>query len=175
MGCSFTLGVGVDEDQTWPHYLGQILGMNTVNLGQGGSSPAQVWVNSLELLRAGIRPRAVAYYWPEAGRSMEFDSEPNRLRQYGSWSLLEAPAARGDQGDLGQAWAAQDPEQSRRWAGYMAQSIPWDCPRVDFTWSDSFRSVPSLYPRLDLARDLIHPGPQSHWVVAQNMALGLRI
>jgi len=38
LGCSFTMGVGLSNTQTWPHILAEKLGVQVYNAGQGGAA-----------------------------------------------------------------------------------------------------------------------------------------
>ena len=67
LGCSFTLGVGVPVEQTWPELVSQQLSMQCANLGQGGSSAdtafrlCQGWIDK-------IHPKILVFARPPGGR-----------------------------------------------------------------------------------------------------------
>jgi len=67
LGCSFTVGIGLPENQTWPWLLGQFLNLKVYNLAWGGNSAdacfrmAQYWIPKL-------KPRLVCMLTPPAGR-----------------------------------------------------------------------------------------------------------
>lgn len=66
-GCSNTLGVGVNYEQTWPYLLGESLNLPVCNFGVGGSSTdtafrlANYWI-------AELQPKYVFYLRPERSR-----------------------------------------------------------------------------------------------------------
>jgi hypothetical protein len=55
LGCSFTQGMGVDLENTWPRLLSNMMSMRVWNLGIGGSSAdtayrmAEYWLNHLNV------------------------------------------------------------------------------------------------------------------------------
>lgn len=67
LGCSFTEGVGVPEDETWPAFLSKQLGLHGWNLGIGGSSPMSVCRNLEPAIRL-LRPQFVAILMPPRAR-----------------------------------------------------------------------------------------------------------
>lgn len=155
-GCSFTFGVGVSDDQTWPYYLSQLMGCDVVNLAAAGSSIQFNWANSHRLYLAGIRPRAVLYYWPDPTRSCEFLGGME-VKPLGNWSDC----------DLARSWITRGQHYRELNSLYMS-TLPWTCPRVDLSWSSELREFCGIYNRfLDRARDLVHPGPQTQAALAR--------
>lgn len=68
-GCSFTAGMGLYEEESWPEQLSNHLGMDVLNHGIGGSSPEVVHLNSLAFLKnTKLRPKFVAIQWPQTSR-----------------------------------------------------------------------------------------------------------
>ena len=171
-GCSMTFGIGVDTDQTWPHYLSLVSGHPCVNLAQPGASVAFNWANSVKLLAQGIRPRAVIYYWPDYSRSFEF-VEGLRTVNWGSW--IKPQLSPGQLGHVGSAWAV-NPVHARAMSLLYMQSLNWSCPRLDLTWSpDPLPGQQHHLVKLDHARDLRHPGPVSNQQFAQDVCAQLKI
>jgi hypothetical protein len=172
-GCSITVGIGVDDRDTWPSQLSRLLGVPTVNLGVAGGSVQINWANSVRLITAGIRPRAVVYYWPEQARHCEFQQDGSVLDHWNSWSSPVYEPGRA--GHVNTAWAMM-PHHHRAVSELMISSLSWSCPRVDLTWADhppqqikQWRST-----QKDLGRDLVHPGPLSHAAFAQSVARELK-
>jgi hypothetical protein len=175
-GCSMTFGVGVDGPDTWVSQLGQILGVSTVNLGWPGASVGFMWANSLELIRAGIRPRAVIYYWPDAARVCEFLGG-GQVYNWGIWEQTQQRSSRPWLGSLGQAWIERD-RHALASAHYMMDSLSWPCARLDLTWDFSGQyqgRAEHLHFMTDRARDLGHPGVASHRDMARAVAARLKI
>lgn len=70
-GCSFTEGVGIAEDETWPYKLGQMLSMDHLNLGVGGGSPDLIHLHSIAFVsNVDHRPKFVAIQWPSRPRQI---------------------------------------------------------------------------------------------------------
>ena len=172
-GCSMTFGFGVDDHDTWPSQLGSILGVPTVNLGIGGGSIQINWANSVRLLKAGIRPRAVVYYWPDQSRHCEFEDGERIVDHWGSWNKpVFYPGAAGY---MSTAWQTM-PQHARTVSQLMIDSLQWPCPRLDFTWVEQpLDGVEYRVFQTDQARDMRHPGPLSNRLFAESIARDLKI
>jgi len=69
-GCSFTFGVGLNVDQTWPHFLSQLTQQKTWNLGTPGKSLGPVTLYALNWLDVDLpNLTAIAVLVPPAGRT----------------------------------------------------------------------------------------------------------
>jgi hypothetical protein len=82
LGCSFTFGIGLHEHQTWPSLLGELLGVQVLNLGMPGHS---LDLNSLWLTLEGdaIRnPIAVCVLEPPNGRVSWLVQNPLQTNVY---------------------------------------------------------------------------------------------
>lgn len=164
-GCSMTFGTGVSDLDTWPQQLSQQLGVHTVNMGQPGGSVQLMWANSVRMIAAGIRPRAVVYYWPDSSRSCEIQVD-DRVVNWGSWRTDTTAHV----GQLGTAWMANAHHHTAM-AHLFIQSLQWSVPRLDFTWCETLAHCAEFVkPCVDLARDMRHPGPQSHAELAAVVA-----
>tara|TARA_R110000751_G_scaffold140654_1_gene244359 strand:+ start:854 stop:1855 length:1002 start_codon:yes stop_codon:yes gene_type:complete len=72
MGCSYTEGIGVDDNDTWPARLETHSGMDTFNMGLGGSSTMINLINSTQWINNPKKyplPRCVVVQIPEASRT----------------------------------------------------------------------------------------------------------
>lgn len=171
MGCSMTFGVGVDDSDTWCHQLELITGRPVVNLGWPGASVGLMWANSVELIRAGISPHALVYYWPDSSRVAEF-IRPGQVYNWGIWDQ-DRPNPRLPWNDgLGRVWIDRK-NHSLQMARYQIASLRWSCARLDLTWNfdDQFEGLAEhLHVMEDRGRDLGHPGPLSHRQFAQAVA-----
>ena len=68
-GCSYTEGVGVTDADTWPARLESVSGMQSVNLGMGGSSTQAQIINATQWIRSGKPlPKCVVMQIPEVTR-----------------------------------------------------------------------------------------------------------
>jgi hypothetical protein len=171
-GCSMTFGIGVDDSETWPHYLEQIVGIPCINLSVAGGSIQLNWANSVKLQTQSVRPRAVVYYWPNVNRSCEFIEGGQRVINWGPWSQpvsdLTVPGASSS------AWVL-NPLYAATMAQLMISSLQWGCPCINLTWGRDLALVRHYLNVLDSARDLVHPGPFSHQRMAQLIASELGV
>lgn len=67
LGCSFTEGVGVAEDQTWPRQLEKLVGYKVWNLGIGGTGISTCY-RAMEYFLPQLRPKFVALLPPPIAR-----------------------------------------------------------------------------------------------------------
>lgn len=98
LGCSMTMGTGVNYEQTWPYHVAKELGLDCVNLGQPGTGinaayrVAKMWLPV-------IKPKIVMFYTPNPHRRELWPTdEMNRddnigsnafadgVKQIGPWS-----------------------------------------------------------------------------------------
>jgi hypothetical protein len=79
-GCSFTVGVGVQETQTWPHQLSRMFGLDYYNAGVGGAGMDICYYNSI-LWKANNLPLPglVVVAWPEDTRKSFALTENNNI------------------------------------------------------------------------------------------------
>lgn len=78
-GCSWSSAVGVDPTERWGHLVATELGLEEVNIAQGGAS---IWDASDQILRADIRKDdTVVWGLTSAGR-VDFINDTNQLRSY---------------------------------------------------------------------------------------------
>jgi hypothetical protein len=173
-GCSWTFGVGLTGEQTWPALVETISGIPTVNLGMPGSSVQWAWINTVRLIVAGIRPRALVYYWPDPSRSCEF-VEPDLAMNWGNWYDFRGLAT--EVGSVGHPWVLRT-QHNQEMARHYIQGCLWPhAPqRLDLTWSNDLRDLASVRQfKIDLARDQIHPGPFSQRLFAESVVRDLKI
>jgi hypothetical protein len=166
LGDSWAFGQGLDLPSTIASRLSHELnGIPVVNLGQTGTSWTFSWINSVRLVEAGIRPRAVIYIWTHTARYAQL-LENNITHSHGAWDV--------DQPGLSREYA-MDPVHSMNMSIEILRSIRtmWTCPQLHYTWSKHVE-LPGVHylgnSELDKARDLIHPGPRSTAQWARSMA-----
>jgi len=69
LGCSYTMGVGIHEEDRYGDVLAKELGMHYLNFGIGGGSQNFVWMNNILLAKNLTRkPDFVVIQWPEIER-----------------------------------------------------------------------------------------------------------
>ena len=173
-GCSMTFGVGVGVEHSWPSLVETISGVPTVNLGIPGSSIQWAWINTVRLILAGIRPRAVVYYWPEPSRSCEF-LEPDLALNCGAGQDFQGLPT--ELGSIGHSWAMRT-LHNQEIARHYIQGCLWPhAPqRLDLTWSTGLEGLAEhrLF-KIDRARDDRHPGPKSWQRFAESVVQDLKI
>lgn len=80
LGCSYTMGVGIHEQDRYGDLLSKELGMPYMNLGMGGASQNFVWMNNILLARNLInKPKFVIIQWPEIERLNTITEDGIRL------------------------------------------------------------------------------------------------
>lgn len=167
-GCSFVFGEGVDDNQTLPYYLSEILDVPCINLGQPGGSITMNWANSTRICDYGITPKAVIYLWPAYHRLSEFRDRVSIINR-GPWTTREDSI-------LATEWMAHD-EQSKQFSYYCTRSsrLLWQCPVLEYSWDVEtvtalgLRSLTMGSP-VSYARDMSHPGPDFHSQAAATIA-----
>lgn len=167
LGDSWAFGQGLDLPSTLASRLSHELnGTPVINLGQTGTSWTYSWINSVRLVEAGIRPRAVIYIWTHVARYAQLLGD-NITYSHGAWDV--------DEPGLGREYA-MDTVHSRNMSIEILRSIRtmWTCPQLHYTWSKHTTDLPGVQylgnSVLDKARDLVHPGPRSTAQWAQSMA-----
>jgi hypothetical protein len=166
-GCSYTFGVGLDDSMTIAVQLQNILGgaVPVVNLGQPGSSWLFNWVNTVRLITAGIRPRAVVYIWPDTARYTQLDQRVGLST--GPWTFEQEGTGLGREYALNSAHAETLSRDMLRSIQAM-----WTCPQLHYSWAQGvdFGSIVPLGGLLDRGRDQVHPGPHTARAWAQIIA-----
>lgn len=68
-GCSAVFGLGIPNDlQTVSACLSEMLNYSVINLGVAGASIQLQYLNAIEILEQGFRPKGVFVVWPNADR-----------------------------------------------------------------------------------------------------------
>lgn len=165
LGCSFTRGVGLKEDQAWPSVLSKISGLHFWNLGVGGGA-MDTCTRLLDYYINKLKPRIVLLLTPPKTRF--------ELHQDGFWHVLGVNLmgvnALNFQ-DFQKVYYAYDENSiinHRRNILAMKQicaqySTPF------YSWESS--NVNAFLPieESDLARDLLHQGPATQQRLAEIM------
>ncbi len=77
LGCSFTFGVGLREDQTWPWIVADRLQLACNNLAWGGASADRCW-RMAEFWVPQLQPKLVVMLTPPGGRMELIVNDTNR-------------------------------------------------------------------------------------------------
>lgn len=84
-GCSAIFGVGTaDPTKITQYYLSEMLGAPVINLGVPGSGMEVQYVNALEFLEAGIKPKGVFIVYPGLDRYTLYNNG-NLEEHVGPW------------------------------------------------------------------------------------------
>jgi len=84
IGCSFTEGVGLLEEETWPYLLSQQLGLSYLNLGVAGGSQGYVIWQIMNVLK-NIQQDNIFVLSPPTGRFFELTDTEFENKQ--SWDV----------------------------------------------------------------------------------------
>ena len=153
LGCSFTVGIGLDLTNTFSHIVSQTLGLQNYNLGRGGGSSktcfrlGEYWIPKL-------KPKIVVLLSPPESRTeIILHETPCHVNEH----------FKKDQPDLYsyyKTWIAGKENGRLEYVAVQAalEKISNDAGAL-FVGLDSLRDVKIIDKSyLDLARDLQHPG-----------------
>ncbi len=170
-GCSFVFGVGLDDKDTMPYQLSNILGMPVVNLGMGGSSITFSLHNSIILRDGYPSPKAVIQMWTGYDRTTYYRKKS--VESCGSWTL--------DQYQYTRAWT-DDPHHGMTHALFASKTSKSLWSDIKYFEGSYFESTAKLlncyqveYEESDYARDLAHAGKKTQHKVALKIAEELNL
>ena len=84
IGCSFTEGVGLYENETWPYILSQKIGLPYLNLGLAGGSQGYVMWQIMNVIK-NIQSKNIFVLLPPSGRVFELTDTTFENKQ--SWDI----------------------------------------------------------------------------------------
>jgi hypothetical protein len=171
-GCSYTFGIGLEDNETIAHQLSLLVNSPVINLGMGGSSYSYQWINSTILRKNNVSPKVVIYLWPECSRQTIFYNENRyQTRSVGFWSIDSKPNYK----DLG-VGLVLDPFHSKHMSSYIRDNLDvlWTCPVLHYTFADNSMGIPVLVDMLDQAKDGLHAGPITNARWAKSIARDLK-
>jgi len=167
-GCSCVFGVGVDNEQTLPHYISELTARNVINLGIPGGSNQRMLDLSLAMKRKYGEPYSIIMMWTCMDRLPYYTK--NGVHNIGLWSHT----------------ITKHDAYAQRWKSIFDNFYEEDShEKITFyniaesmrnIWSDktkyydsSYFESTSHYGKLNNfhsfsvgARDLLHPGPNDH-------------
>lgn len=169
VGCSHTQGVGVSREDSYPHLLSKMLKCDYYNLGISATGIDVLEYNLLTwFFKFNKKPRAVITQFPDHSRFLSCYPGYDNLIPNGSWNIgsdknVEKLLVNGETTGFFHA---------RKNISYRLINTVVQVPTVRINYGsqvaydtiDEFR-----FRRLDLARDLSHPGIKSHKEVASNV------
>jgi len=163
-GCSNTLGIGLDDKETFCNIVQDITKRPVINLGQGATGIWQILYNYRALHRQGHKPYKVILQVPSANRLAVFDK--HELLNLGPWatrtSWLDAENKKNYLTFNTNYWNVK---VYQTMALELIDAIrPPDCV-ISFVENSPGEIIHSI----DQARDNSHPGPRTAEYVAERI------
>lgn len=84
IGCSFTEGIGLDIEETWPYLLSQYIGLPYINLGKAGGSDGYMMWQLMNVLK-NIQTKNIFVLSPPSGRFFELSDTTFQSKQ--AWDV----------------------------------------------------------------------------------------
>jgi hypothetical protein len=161
-GCSFTMGTGLHEADTWPVQFSKITGLSVANLGHAGSSNDTAVRFALHYI-SRFKPKFAVWVQTDAGRIEVIDQHINIVDNILVGNLSDTPYAKDHYMKI---WATSEINQTLN-REKNTLSFKQICFENNVT--------PVIVPRnsvhmQDLARDLMHPGRISNKKLAETIA-----
>ena len=146
-GCSFTLGVGVDDNHTWPMQMRKFFSDYVIyNLGISGcgsDTVTRLAINWIPILK----PDIVIVLWPNMYRFETYDNDPPRM--HGVWSPENLM--------LNEFY-----KDENAYNNLMKNKIIFELIQKvhGFKYvSEDFEVINNIFQQDKAARDMSHPGP----------------
>jgi hypothetical protein len=174
IGCSHTQGVGVKLENTYPHIISKNFKCDYYNLGMSATGIDVLEYNLLTwFFKFNKRPKAVIAQLPDHSRFLSCYPGYDNLIPNGSWNIgsdknVEKLLVNGE--DTGFFHA-------RKNISYRLINTVVQVPTIRLNYGSQvmYDSVDEVrFRRLDLARDLSHPGIESHKAVADTVSMILK-
>jgi hypothetical protein len=103
LGCSWTLGIGVNFDDIWPNIVGSKFDNSMIwNYSMYGTSVEFISKQYYKILKSGFRPDIILLLWPGFSRR-DYLREDGKYRRIGGWRRAYDPndsIFRNDKEDL---------------------------------------------------------------------------
>jgi hypothetical protein len=160
IGCSHTMGVGLELEKTYPHLLSEKLRMDYYNLAVPATGNDVVEYNlSTWFFKMNKKPKLVIVQWPDHTRFIEYDELHRHSLERGSWNT--------DPNYVSFIVNAEDAGMFKA-RGVMAENMLKniiEVPMITCNFgSQKGYGIYDLYmTRVDRARDLNHAGINSHY------------
>lgn len=167
-GCSHTFGVGLSEDETIAFNLSKLIDCPVINMGVGGSSPTFATHNAIILKKGYPTPKAVVNIW----------SGLNRTAYYHQYNV-QHDIVNDYQGSYNYQWNKHDANAIVN--GLFLQKlskIMWEgMPYYEISmFEHTAKHLKCHFVKpIDYARDLMHLGHETSYLVAKKIAENLKI
>ena len=170
IGCSHTQGVGVTLENTYSHMISKKFKCDYYNLGISATGIDVLEYNLLTwFFKFNKKPKAVIAQFPDHSRFLSCYEGYSNLIPNGSWNIgsdknVEKLLVNGE--DTGFFYARKN--ISYRLINTVVQ-VP--TVRINYGSQVAYDTIDEVrFRRLDLARDLSHPGVESHKAVADTVS-----
>lgn len=174
VGCSHTQGVGVKLEDSYSHILSKKFKCDYYNLGMSATGIDVLEYNLLTwFFKFNKRPKAVIAQFPDHSRFLSCYPGYDNLIPNGTWNIgsdknVEKLLVNGE--DTGFFYARKN--ISYRLINTVVQ-VP--TVRINYGSQVAYDTIDEVrFRRLDLARDLSHPGVNSHKAVADTVSTILK-
>lgn len=180
IGCSFTDGTGLAEDETWVYKLAMSLGMDYLNLGMGGAGPDFINLQSMTFLKnVNNKPKFVVLQWPQRSRQIVKSLEkfipivPQTIGTKGHQDGDAISQCKWSIKSNSYIYESYISYISTQTLWYLA-NVPVFNWTIDNQWNMGGENLATfMYPTPEdlknMARDLLHFGHTFHARVAQNI------
>lgn len=172
-GCSNVFGTGLAEDELIDFHIENITGIKTVNMGIMGSSIFHSLTNIVNMLNFEIKPLAVVNVYTGLDRFLYFSSRG--IIPLGPWSYSRFPV----KSVFYKEWI-EDANHSETFSKILQKNCQLLCSNFKYYECTFFRHTSEvlkidLTRAIDLARDQLHPGPESAKFAAKNIISNLKL
>jgi len=167
-GCSETFGVGLDEDETISAYLSKLIDRSVINMGVAGSSPTFATHNAIILKKGYPTPKAVVNIWSTLNRTVFYYP-----------SHVQHDIVDDNKESYNYQWNKHDSNAISNGLFLQKMSkIMWeDIPYYEMTTfvhtANYFKC--DFVKKIDRARDLMHLGHETAYLIAKKIAENLKI
>ena len=180
LGCSITEGLGVNDDETWPHQFCSYL-PNSVNLNFGVSGRSNDFITRCLLSFFDlIKPDLVLIMYTYPTRT-EYYTKSGGIEPFipgQSWGFLQE-TSEGTETQYLKTRLQNDNEDYINWyKNHLLITNFLENKNIPFIWNDSISETLyddnnkfyyNYYPYLDWGLDGSHPGPEQHKKYAKNL------
>ena len=188
MGCSYTEGIGLHEEDIWHSYVSKEFNLPIMNLGLGGCGPDTIMLNSIQYIKNNyLKPKMVIIQWPGEFRKYFFH-RPNRIWCHVPGSLPDSTHP-GDEIKYDSEWyhnryltyPAQ--QQHNNYINVINTKLLWESQNVPYlVWAwkdDQYNSYDHVITfttddHSEKARDMKHPGPAAQYQCYQEILENIR-
>jgi hypothetical protein len=159
IGCSHTMGVGLELEKTYPYLLSEKLKMDYYNLAVPATGNDVLEYNLLTwFFKVNKKPKLVVIQWPDQSRFMEYDELRNHALECGTWST--------DPNYMSFVVNAEDTGMFSARVAMVENIIKniIEIPMITFNFGNQrgYGIYDLHMSRIDRARDLGHAGIESH-------------